>query len=118
MPGLKDAIKELGTLTADELAEIVIRASELRETIQEQERENLAAKFEELAAGLGISAAQVLRMRQPKGKKSTGAKRAPVKPKYRDPKNSANTWSGRGRAPNWFSARIDDGVKREDMLIS
>ena len=28
--------------------------------------------------------------------------------KYRDPKNAANEWSGRGRPPHWFDAKHPD----------
>lgn len=38
-------------------------------------------------------------------------------PKYRDPDNPFNTWSGENRRPQWLNAQIDKGVKLEDMLI-
>lgn len=31
--------------------------------------------------------------------------------KYRDPKNAANEWSGRGRRPHWFDPRHPDRYK-------
>jgi DNA-binding protein H-NS len=38
--------------------------------------------------------------------------------KYRDPQNSANTWTGRGRMPRWLVAATKGGkVKREDFLV-
>ncbi|ABK13649.1 H-NS histone family protein [Burkholderia cepacia] len=39
--------------------------------------------------------------------------RAPIAPKYRDPKTGA-TWSGRGKAPHW----IADAKNRNRFLIS
>lgn len=47
---------------------------------------------------------------QPKRGKKTSAK-APVAPKYQDPKTGA-TWSGRGRAPAWL------GKNRARFLIA
>jgi DNA-binding protein H-NS len=38
----------------------------------------------------------------PKAKRATAGKK--VAPKYRDPANSANTWTGRGRMPQWVQA--------------
>ena len=37
--------------------------------------------------------------------------------KYRDTVNTENTWSGRGKHPNWLLERIDQGFKMEDFLI-
>jgi DNA-binding protein H-NS len=38
----------------------------------------------------------------PKAKRATASKK--VAPKYRDPANPANTWTGRGRMPQWVQA--------------
>jgi DNA-binding protein H-NS len=38
----------------------------------------------------------------PKAKRSTAGKK--VAPKYRDPANPAQTWTGRGRMPQWVQA--------------
>lgn len=44
-------------------------------------------------------------------------KRGKVKPKYRNPKNRGETWSGRGRQPRWFAAAIKSGKKESTLLI-
>ncbi|MGY8684408.1 H-NS histone family protein [Bradyrhizobium sp. UFLA05-153] len=41
----------------------------------------------------------------------------PVRPKYRNPKNPAQTWSGRGRLPRWLSPQLRAGRKLDDFLI-
>jgi len=38
-------------------------------------------------------------------------------PRYRDPKNPFNTWSGKGRPPQWWHDRLDSGYAPEDMEI-
>lgn len=40
-----------------------------------------------------------------------------VKPKYRNPANKAETWTGRGRQPLWLGAALKSGKKRDDFLI-
>lgn len=45
---------------------------------------------------------------------STGRK---IAPKYRNPDNHEQTWTGRGKAPLWFGALIESGKTREDLLI-
>ena len=43
--------------------------------------------------------------------------RSKVKPKYRNPANKSETWSGRGKRPRWFSAALSAGKKEKDLLI-
>ena len=48
----------------------------------------------------------------------TGADgRAKVAPKYRNPNNPDETWSGRGRAPGWMAAHIQAGGHKDDLAI-
>jgi len=53
------------------------------------------------------------------GAKATrrGGPRGPVAPKYRDPKDPSQTWSGRGLRPRWLTAAIKSGKKIESFLI-
>ena len=46
-----------------------------------------------------------------------GKKRSKVKPKYRNPANTRETWSGRGRQPRWFAAAIKAVKKERSLLI-
>lgn len=41
----------------------------------------------------------------------------PVRPKYRNPNNPAETWSGRGRPPRWLQPQLRSGRKLDDFLI-
>ena len=41
-----------------------------------------------------------------------------AKPKYRNPNNEEETWSGRGRQPLWLSEQLKVGKQLEDFLIS
>ena len=50
-------------------------------------------------------------------KRRTGTVRK-VPPKYRNPENPEQTWTGRGKAPLWIVALIDSGETREDLLIT
>ena len=40
-----------------------------------------------------------------------------VAPKYRNPDNKQETWTGRGRQPRWVVALLKAGKKLEDMKI-
>lgn len=46
-----------------------------------------------------------------------GRKRAPVAPKYANPADSSQTWSGRGRKPRWMEAALKAGKSIDDLTI-
>ena len=52
-------------------------------------------------------------------KKATtkGRKLGKVAPKYRNPANKAETWTGRGKQPLWLAGQIKKGRKIEEFLI-
>lgn len=96
---LKELLKLRGELdTAIAAAEKAERASALK-----------AAK--DAAAKHGFSLKDLV------GGDGPAAKTASA-PKYRHPENSAVTWSGRGRKPEWFKVFLESGKKAEDLLIS
>lgn len=40
-----------------------------------------------------------------------------VFPKYQNPKNPTETWSGRGRQPRWLTPELKSGKKLDDFRI-
>ena len=55
----------------------------------------------------------------PRAKRAKGNAdgRAKVAPKYRNPNNPDQTWSGRGRAPGWMAAHLEAGGQKDDLAI-
>jgi DNA-binding protein H-NS len=45
----------------------------------------------------------------PKGSKSA--------PKYANPADPSQTWTGRGRKPNWLIEALNEGKSLEDMAL-
>jgi DNA-binding protein H-NS len=43
--------------------------------------------------------------------------RGPVAPKYKNPDNPSETWSGRGLQPRWLTSELKRGGRLEDFLI-
>ena len=73
---------------------------------------NARRELEAKAAELGVSLSEVLGTKPAKGTKAV------VAPKYRNPKNPSETWSGRGRKPRWLTVALTSvGAKLEDFLI-
>jgi hypothetical protein len=50
------------------------------------------------------------------GKKAKTAKK-PSPPKFANPADKTQTWSGKGRQPEWFKAAMAAGKSPEDLAI-
>jgi DNA-binding protein H-NS len=46
-----------------------------------------------------------------------GRKKIKSYPKYANPEDRSQTWTGRGRKPNWLVARLKKGANLEDFAI-
>ena len=55
--------------------------------------------------------------RKPTRKKTKAKAKKKLAPKYVNPKNSKEQWSGHGKRPQWLVQAEKAGVKRESMLI-
>ena len=66
--------------------------------------------------GTGASAATAA----PKPRKAAGKRKATKKvaPKYRNPANPKETWTGRGLQPRWLAEQVRRGKSAADFLIS
>lgn len=62
-----------------------------------------------IARSVGLSEKELLRIKAP-----VTTTKSTVKVKYRNPSNSAQQWSGRGRKPAWLKAWIASGKSIED----
>jgi DNA-binding protein H-NS len=78
----------------------------------------IGAKVAERRRELESELSKLMRVDGKGGKTGKGGRRGSVAPKYRNPENSAETWSGRGLPPRWMTAQIKAGKKREDFLIA
>lgn len=99
-------------LTVSELDTLIERAERERKARKEAERLAVREKVEKLVRDAGMSLDEVIA--GPKGKRLTRAK---AKPKYSNPANASETWSGRGRKPKWVEAALKGGKKLEDLAI-
>ncbi|RME14646.1 MAG: H-NS histone family protein [Alphaproteobacteria bacterium] len=86
--------------------------------LAEAEKRAALKAAEAAARAHGYSLAEITGADLPslKGEKRTGT-RGKVAPKYRNPENPDETWSGRGRAPRWMQAHLAAGGSKEDLAI-
>lgn len=63
-------------------------------------------ELKERASILGFTASDFIDQRTGKSK-----------PKYRNPDNPSEVWTGRGKRPAWLVAKLDEGADIEDFAI-
>lgn len=82
---------------------------------QKQEKVRALSDLQKLAAERGFSLDELLgaAAAPQDGRKN----RPPVEPKYRNPADANQTWTGRGRQPAWVKAHVDAGGVVTDFLI-
>ena len=71
---------------------------------KDEERAEVKRKIAELASESGFEVTELF------GGKRGGRKAAPSA-KYRNPKDPSQTWTGRGRKPNWLVEALGQGAK-------
>jgi DNA-binding protein H-NS len=98
------------------------READFIEQVKEGARQ-LSIPYERLAARLGVKSARPTALRPASALPEEGREgnradgRSVVKPKYRNPADPSQTWSGRGAAPQWVADRLAAGGKKEDLAI-
>lgn len=80
---------------------------------------NLAREVSQLAKDHLMDSEDVLNLIAEALTKSgkRGGTRGPVPPKYRNPNNPHETWTGRGRQPRWVSELLEQGYTLEQLRI-
>jgi DNA-binding protein H-NS len=96
------SLKELKALHAQVAREI--------DGFVERKKRDAVKELEDVAKSLGYSLEELV------GTKPT-RKRAPAKPKYANPANKSETWTGRGRRPRWVEAALKAGKSLDDLAI-
>lgn len=119
----------IDNLNPQELSALIKRANSRRKVLSKRKPASQAkaavAKalkasgwtLEELYGKVGASTAPAAPSAK-KGRKSTkGRVLGKVAPKYRNPANPSEDWSGRGRQPRWLAALTAQGRTLEEFLI-
>src|SRR5215204_5159887 len=91
---------EVDKMTFAELTKMEAQIQRLKAEKQNAERAELRQKLTDEAKKHGFDINELFGKRRARGK---------VAPKYRDPDNRSNTWTGRGRMPRWMVAATKGG---------
>jgi len=122
----------INNLSTKELADLIVEANKRKKVLAKRKPASqvkaAVAKFlkstgwtfDELYAKPGAAkpAAAAAPAAAPSARKSTkGRSLGKVAPKYRNPANTKETWTGRGKQPRWLAAETTKGKKLEEFLI-
>ena len=97
--------KELEALRADIDKAIV--------EVSKKEKQEALAAAQQAAASFGFSLEELTSKRAARG----AGKVTSAEPKYRNPEDPTQTWTGKGRQPNWFKTAVTNGANPDDLLI-
>ena len=100
----------ISNYSIDQLNDLIQKAEEEKERKKASEIVALRSQMVAMAGKLGMKVEDIISYESQK-KKTSG------KPKYRNPANPEQTWTGRGKKPGWLKQALDRGVKIEDFAI-
>jgi DNA-binding protein H-NS len=101
-------------LSHSQLTDLIERAKARQEELAREKATKLRAKISALVKAEGLAIEDVF---AGTGTRRGGGVRRKVKPKYRNPADPSQTWTGRGKRPRWYSAALAAGKKEKDLLI-
>ena len=102
---------DLKRLSKTQLEELAKRVQSRTHELQGEQLAKARAKVTAYAKAEGFTIEELFGSH---GRKKPRRKAAP---KYRNPANHGDTWSGRGKRPRWFNAALTAGKKEKDLLI-
>lgn len=101
---------DLNNMSLKELRELRSQIDRSIASFEERRRREAMVAVEEAAREHGFSLNEL-----------TGAKinrrGGKVAPKYINPEDATQTWTGRGRRPHWIQAALDSGMVLSDLEI-
>lgn len=105
----------LETLSPAELKALIADAQSKMQAAHRNLVKEVREKIERLLKSNNLTLADVYPTRGGKGAKGP---KSVVAPKYRNPENATQTWSGRGKRPLWFVQALKKrGITAESLLI-
>jgi DNA-binding protein H-NS len=102
---------DLNNMSLKDLKDLSAKVTKAIATFEDRRRKETLAEIEEIARARGFSLSELT------GGSAGPKKRAPATPKYANPSDKTDTWSGRGRKPRWVEAALKSGKSLADLAI-
>jgi DNA-binding protein H-NS len=98
-------------MSLKEINDLEAKIAKAKSAAREKAKSDLKDRIDRLVEGSGFTIAELY------GFSGRGRGRSKSAAKYANPENKTETWTGRGRKPNWLVARLKKGAKMEDFSI-
>lgn len=105
---------DLEKLSQAELDALIANAERQKKKMHRQKINDVRRELTQQAKTAGYSIEELFGAGGRKASTRIGTK---VAPKYRNPANPDQTWTGRGKRPRWFNDALAKGRKEGDMRI-
>lgn len=96
----------------EELKKLIADAQKEIKRKEKSKVRDIRSEMEKLASNVGMTAEQVINY-----DRSSKAASKPGVPRYQNPDNSKQTWTGRGKRPKWYLEALSKGITPEQMEI-
>ncbi|MCI5109342.1 MAG: H-NS histone family protein [Marivita sp.] len=100
---------DLNNMSKDELQKLIKDAEKALKTIESRRLTEAKKAAESAAKEYGFSLDELLGRPQKTASKSA--------PKYKNPADPTQTWTGKGRKPNWVNDALKAGKTMDDLKI-
>lgn len=110
---------DLKSMTRKELLKLKSNIDKALDRLEATEMKAALAAAEKAAAAHGFSLAQLSGnvTTKPTGAKRGPKPKGPSKPKFKNPANPSQTWTGKGRQPEWYKSAIAAGTSQDALSI-
>ena len=106
---------DLSRMSIEELQQLIANAEDTIKKIRREKRSEVVRQMRQLASTIGVAIDIVPESRS--GGKRAGGTRPKTPPKFQNPADSSQTWTGRGPKPKWFKNAIASGKNPDVLLI-
>ncbi len=108
------ATMNVDKMSLKDLVDLEAKVKKAIAAARDRERSEVRKRVAEIAETHGFSVSELFGG----GRAGRGAKVKSIGvAKYANPENRADTWTGRGRKPNWLIERLRKGAKLADFEI-
>ncbi len=105
------AVMNVDKMTLKEINDLEAKLARAKSQARDKARIELRDKIEKIVDGSGFTVAELF------GFAAKGKSRGKSVAKYANPDDRSQTWTGRGRKPNWLVARLKKGAKADDFSL-
>jgi DNA-binding protein H-NS len=108
---------DLTTMSKSELKAVRRQVQEALSKSEARRKKDALKAVEQAVKEFGFSLKEILGWGSDTRSAKSLSRRRDTGAKFRNPENSEESWSGRGRRPRWFKAHLEAGRSEDDLRV-